>query len=320
MSSKDIATKKYMRNPVIFADFFNGIIYGGKQVIDWTTLEEIDTSMLSIIPAGNRKSKSIQKFRDIIKKSIIMKNDKLFYAILGIENQSDIHYAMPVRDMLYDALTYLRQVEEISDYNRSEGYCSAEDYLSGFTREDKLIPVVTITLYWGARPWDAPTSLRGMLVDVDDSIKPFINDYNINLFSIIDRDDFPVFRTELRELFLLLNTRNDKSKMQNLVESDSAFMHVKKDTAELMSEFASIKLPRRSKKGEYNMCKAVMDLKQEGREEGIEIGIEQGEENILNLYSWLIENGRDTEARDIMIKENSSLRKKLYDEYANTVK
>lgn len=53
------------------------------------------------------------------------------------------------------------------------------------------------------------------------------------------------------------------------------------------------------------MCKAVMDLKQEGREEGIEIGIEQGEENILNLYSWLIENGRDTEARDIMIKENS---------------
>ena len=72
-----------------------------------------------------------------------------------------------------------------------------------------------------------------------------------------------------------------------------------------MSEFASIKLPRRSKKGEYNMCKAVMDLKQEGREEGIEQGIEQGEENILNLYSWLIENGRDTEARDIMIKENS---------------
>ena len=55
-----------------------------------------------------------------------------------------------------------------------------------------------------------------------------------------------------------------------------------------------------------------MDLKQEG--------IEQGEENILNLYYWLIENGRDTEARDIMIKENSSLRKKLYDEYANTVK
>ena len=55
-----------------------------------------------------------------------------------------------------------------------------------------------------------------------------------------------------------------------------------------------------------------MDLKQEG--------IEQGEENILNLYSWLIENGRDTEARDIMIKENSGLRKKLYNEYANTVK
>ena len=180
MASKDIATKKYMRNPVVFADFFNGLIYGGKQVIDWATLEEIDTSMLSIIPNGNRKSKSVQKFRDIIKKSIIMKNDKLFYAILGIENQSDIHYAMPVRDMLYDALAYLKQVEEISDYNRLERKCTTEDYLSGFTIVDRLFPVITVTLYWGDKTWDAPTSLKDMLIDVDDAVKPFINDYNIN--------------------------------------------------------------------------------------------------------------------------------------------
>lgn len=135
-----------MRNPIIFADFFNGLIYGGKQEIDWAQLQEIDTSMLLKFQAGSRKLKSLQKFRDIIKKSVIMRNDECFYAILGIENQSDIHYAMPVRDMLYDSLSYLRQVEEISDYNRIEGKCTGEDYISGFTKGDKLIPVVTVTL------------------------------------------------------------------------------------------------------------------------------------------------------------------------------
>lgn len=300
-----------MRNPIIFADFFNGLIYGGKQEIDWAQLQEIDTSMLLKFQAGSRKLKSLQKFRDIIKKSVIMRNDKCFYAILGIENQSDIHYAMPVRDMLYDSLSYLRQVEEISDYNRTEGKCTGEDYISGFTKGDKLIPVVTVTLYWGSKPWDAPTSLKQMLADVDDSLWPFINDYDINLFSIIDREDFPAYKTELRELFLLLNSRNDKQKMQNLVATDKAFTNIKRDTAELMSEFASIQLPSRSKKGGYDMCKAVMEIKQEG----IEQGLEQGEENLLDLYAWLKQNNRIEEAEAIMIKENKDLRKKLQLEY-----
>ncbi|MBQ6463908.1 MAG: transposase [Pseudobutyrivibrio sp.] len=311
MAGKDISTKKYMRNPIIFADFFNGLIYGGKQEIDWAQLQEIDTSMLLKFQAGSRKLKSLQKFRDIIKKSVIMRNDKCFYAILGIENQSDIHYAMPVRDMLYDSLSYLRQVEEISDYNRIEGKCTGEDYISGFTKGDKLIPVVTVTLYWGSKPWDAPTSLKQMLADVDDSLWPFINDYDINLFSIIDREDFPAYKTELRELFLLLNSRNDKQKMQNLVATDKAFSNIKRDTAELMSEFASIQLPSRSKKGGYDMCKAVMEIKQEG----IEQGLEQGEENLLDLYAWLKQNNRIEEAEAIMIKENKNLRKKLQLEY-----
>ena len=276
MASKDIATKKYMRNPVVFADFFNGLIYGGKQVIDWATLEEIDTSMLSIIPTGNRKSKSVQKFRDIIKKSIIMKNDKIFYAILGIENQSDIHYAMPVRDMLYDALGYMRQVEEISVFNKIEGKCSADSYLSGFTKTDKLIPVVTVTLYWGDKSWDAPTSLKEMLIDVDDAVKPFINDYNINLFSIIDYKQLPSFSTELRELFSILNTRNDKVKMLELVQTNNKFTNLQRDTAELIRDFASVKLPRKNSGGGYNMCKAVMELKQEGIDLGLQQGIERG--------------------------------------------
>ena len=105
--------------------------------------------------------------------------------------------------------------------------------------------------------------------------------------------------------------RNDKQKMQNLVATDKAFSNIKRDTAELMSEFASIQLPSRSKKGGYDMCKAVMEIKQEGFEEGRE----EGEENLLDLYAWLKQNNRIEEAEAIMIKENKDLRKKLQLEY-----
>ena len=36
------------------------------------------------------------------------------YVLLGIENQTRIHYAMPVRNIIYDALQYGKQVEEIA--------------------------------------------------------------------------------------------------------------------------------------------------------------------------------------------------------------
>ena len=33
-----------------------------------------------------------------------------------------------------------------------------------------------------------------------------------------------------------------------------------------MREFANIKISRKSKEGDYNMCKAVMELKEEGKD------------------------------------------------------
>ena len=42
------------------------------------------------------------------------KNDAV-YVILGIENQSHVHYAMPVKNMLYDAMEYANQVKKVAN-------------------------------------------------------------------------------------------------------------------------------------------------------------------------------------------------------------
>ena len=54
----------------------------------------------------------MQKTRDVIKSVVAMMDKSTAYLLLAIENQSNIHYAMPVKNMVYDALQYAKQVEE----------------------------------------------------------------------------------------------------------------------------------------------------------------------------------------------------------------
>ena len=42
------------------------------------------------------------------------RDDEAAYILLGSENQTDIHYAMPVRNIIYDALQYGKQVADIA--------------------------------------------------------------------------------------------------------------------------------------------------------------------------------------------------------------
>lgn len=60
----------------------------------------------------NANGTPVQKYRDLLKSAAIMSDGQTNYLLLGIENQSEIHYAMPVRNALYDALQYSRQIED----------------------------------------------------------------------------------------------------------------------------------------------------------------------------------------------------------------
>ena len=52
----------------------------------------------------------LEKYRDILK----IYDDHLLVLILVIENQSDLHLLMPLRQLLYDALRYESQRSEIA--------------------------------------------------------------------------------------------------------------------------------------------------------------------------------------------------------------
>lgn len=111
----------------VFADAFNYFMYDGAQMIQPDQLRELDPTEIAILFNENdtqdrqsTKKEIIQKYRDHLKSAAIMEDGETAYVLLGIENQTDVNYAMPVRNMLYDALQYVRQVSRIADVHRSQ--------------------------------------------------------------------------------------------------------------------------------------------------------------------------------------------------------
>ena len=151
MGMADTVTKEYMRGNKVFADAFNYLIYDGEQVVKPALLQEFDTTEIAI-PFALDENESptedvVQKYRDVLKSTVIMQDSRASYILLGVENQTEIHYAMPVRNIIYDALQYGKQVSEVAKRHKNQGDRKGHnkgEYLSGFYKEDRIRPVVTL--------------------------------------------------------------------------------------------------------------------------------------------------------------------------------
>jgi hypothetical protein len=99
---------------------------------------------------------------DVLKQCILKENSMATYILLGIENHAEIHYAVVVKNLIYDALHYGKQVSRTAKLHREHKDIAGAEFLSGFQKEDRLKPVITLTLYFGSEDWDAPRSLFDM--------------------------------------------------------------------------------------------------------------------------------------------------------------
>lgn len=212
-------------------------------------------------------------------------NGKSYVVLIGVENQSDIHYSIPVKNMFYDVMAYGNQVKETAKKHRKEkDTATSDEFLSGFTKTDKLIPVITITVYLGIKEWDGPRKLSDMFGDVDEELLPFIPDYRINLLAPREITDFTGFRTSIRQLFEVLQNAYDKEKMQEVLQNDEKFSKVDRETVEAINLFAGADIDIDEKEEVIDMCKAWEDQKNEGRKLGREEGrIRQAKVTALKL-------------------------------------
>lgn len=313
MGKTNVVTKKYMQDNARFADACNFYLFHGEQVINPENLTEQDVTELAL-PKGLKDAVAIEKVRDILKGCCIKTADGVTYLVVGIENQSDIHYAMVIRNMLYDALNYSSQVEVCAKQHRQKKDVTGAEFLSGFAKTDTLHPVITLTIYWNYGSWDEARCLHDMLDVKDKKLLKYVPDYRLNLIVPEEIEDFEKFGTEMGAVLEFIKSTADVKELDKAIKKNREhWTSLSIEAVELLNICLDTKLEiaKESGKGEgNNVCKAIEDLKELSRIEG---KIE-GEERLSKLMQVLATRGYQF-AEVLSMTSSTEQREKLYEEY-----
>ena len=90
----DTILKNFWKDNKRFADLFNACFFDGNPKLNPDDLTEVDTDVSSLLQFHGY-AETVKRIVDVVKKSAY----GVDFVILGIENQSKIHYAMPLRHM-----------------------------------------------------------------------------------------------------------------------------------------------------------------------------------------------------------------------------
>ena len=100
-------------------------------------------------------------------------NGTIRIALMGFENQTEADADMSLRVLSYDGAAYRAQL--LTDKNSEDS--------------NVRYPVVTLVLYFGYKHhWNKAKSLFER-ISIPEALKPFVNDYRINVFEVAWLDD-----------------------------------------------------------------------------------------------------------------------------------
>ncbi len=304
MGRKDTVTKTYMEQNNIFADAFNYYIFGGQQVIRPDHLKELDTTEMVVPYGSDGAGEPEQKYRDVMKSLTAMQDENAAYLLLGIENQSDVNYAMPVKNLVYDVMHYAKQVQEAANsHRRAKDYKGRGkgEFLSGFYKEDKLIPVVTLVIFFSPDEWDGPTSLHEMMNVKEERILSLVPDYQIHLIAPAELADEELkkFHSSLREVLGFIKYANDMEKMDRIVHGD--FQKLRREEIDVLNQCVNVKLKLPEGEETIDVCKAWEDMRREAEERTL----------LQNLSNMMKELNLSAEQAMVILKVPEAERSKL---------
>lgn len=252
MAEKDITEKNLEALNDVFADIVNVLLFKGEQVINEKDLEADTTkSMFKADGKIHEQERDVSKF---------WKNGEIRISILGIENQTAQDSDMPLRVISYDGASYKQQLLD--------------------KKQKKRYPVATLVLYFGTEEkWSKAKHLYDCF-EVPERLKPFVNDYKINVFNIaflspktiaMFKSDFKIIAEYFRAKRLNQKYKGSKEKLKHANETLKMFSALTGDNS-----FEKVYNEDNSKKGGITMCDVVERIRNDGR-------TEEQERIIMNL-------------------------------------
>ena len=255
MKDKDITQKVLEKYNDVFADILNVLLFNGRDVVEESTLTDaLPMSMLKIDGRVRSQERDIAKY---------WRKSKINVALFGLENQTTPNKLMPLRVLGYDGAEYVKQ-------SRKENIDKAN------------YPVITLVLYLGyEKEWKYPKTLFEVL-DIDEDIKPYVNDFKINLF----KSDFRILADYLYQMRINRDYIADETTIEH-VEELLTLMSAMTGDNRFEETINDLKV-----KEKINMCEVLDRVEARGIEKGIEQGIEQGvKRGTINTLISLVNDG-----------------------------
>ena len=245
---KDITQKALEMYNDVFADIINVLLFNGESVVTEDSLTDVLQESILKIDGRIRA-----QYRDIAK---YWYNSKIKLSMFGLENQTKPEKLMPLRIFGYDGAEYTRQAKNENS-------------------KEARYPVITLVLYFGYNcRWNQPKSLFELL-EIDERIKPYVNDFKINLFEIayLDREKIDMFKSDF---WILADYLYQMRVNKDYVAGDTVIEHVD----ELLMLMSAMTKDYRFEetinevkgKEHVTMCEVLDRVEARGREEGIKEG------------------------------------------------
>ena len=227
---------------------------------------------------GRQNQKAL--IRDTVKQAYF----NTMYVIFICENQSEIHYGMPIRMLLYDSVQYADQLKKKQKENKKAGNLkSSAEFLSGISKGEPFMPVVSVVFYYGDNPWDGPLTMEEMICLPDDAaeLKEYLPRYKVHLIEPRNTDPgkFPGDWRLILETLRCGNYKKDLMQYVKKHEKELGELSAKASKALLTMLGRDIKL--KNDKEEISVCRALQELKEEGKIEGKTEGKKEEEVNII---------------------------------------
>ena len=319
MAKKAAIVGQWMKNRRRFANVFNAKVFDGAQIIKPEELEPIEGETHMLIQTKDGKKQEVHRYRDITMRW----KGKMDLMILACENQDKIHYAMPVRTMIYDGLSYVQQMNLMWDLRDETEEITDDEFLSKFCKDDKICPVITLVFYFGEKEWDASLDLYGMfeieeILRANDDLRKYIPNYTINLIDAERLQNLALFQTDLQVIFGLLKCRKDKQKLKQYVKDNKVFFKsVDMDTGMVIGAFMNSSnimngMRNQDEGGKVDMCKAMEDWAAEERLEG---KLEGEENKLVDQIRKKLEKGKDIATIADEVEETEEVVRKLMEKY-----
>ena len=264
MQDKDITEKMLEKYNDVFADILNVLLFAGRDVVDESALmDALPMSMLKIDGRVRTQERDIAKY---------WRKNKINVALFGLENQTVPNKLMPLRVFGYDGAEYVKQ-------SRKENGDRAK------------YPVITLVLYLGyEKRWNYPKRLFEVL-DIDEDVRPYVNDFKINLFEIayLEREKIDLFKSDFRILADYLYQMREN---RDYIADDTNIAHVE----ELLTLMSAMTGDNRFEetindfkgKEKVNMCEVLDRVEARGIEKG---RLEGRQEGTINTLISLVKDG-----------------------------